>query len=135
MRAAIVGLALACAASCGPGSDAGCKEDRECGSLVCARDGDCVAASEVRVVRVTWTVRGAMANATSCGSSQSLYLMFLGFEPGDTLGFEPVPCDAGLFTIDKLPRRFTSVEIGDNNRVRQEKVIDAQGNVAFDLAP
>ena len=134
MRAAIV-LALGCAA-CGPPRDSGCERDSECGgSLVCARNGDCLPASDVRIVRITWTVRGQMANATSCAQSPSLYLMFYGFDPNDAFGFEPVPCEAGLFTIDKLPSRFTSIEIGDNNRVKLEKVIDAQGNVAFDLVP
>lgn len=136
MRAAIIGLALACAA-CGPPRDRGCQDDGECsnGSLVCARDGNCVPPADVRVVRITWTVRGGMANTTSCGGSQDLYLMFFGFEQGDQFGFEPVPCEAGLFTIDKLPRRYTSVEIGDNASIRQEKVIDAQNMVTFDLAP
>jgi hypothetical protein len=135
MRAAILGLTLACTA-CGPAPDRGCKDDGECGgSLVCARDGNCASASDVRVVRVEWTIRGGMANATSCGGSPDLYVMFLGFEPGDSFGFEPVPCLAGVFTIDKLPRRYSSVEIGDNDRIRQEKVITAQGVVTFDLAP
>lgn len=134
MRAAIVGLALA-GASCGPPGDAGCADGDCNGSLVCARDGNCVPASDVRVVRVTWTVRGGMANESSCASSPDLYVMFSGFEPGDSFGFEPVPCAAGVFTIDRLPNRYTSVEIGDNAQVRQEKAIDAQGNVAFDLAP
>lgn len=133
MRAVAFAFALA---ACGqPPSDTGCKTDRDCGGLACARNGECLPAARLRTVHVTWTIRGGMANATSCGSSQDLYLMFYGFDQGDTFGFEPVPCAAGLFTIDKLPDRYTSVEIGDNNRVRVEKVIDAQGAVAFDLLP
>lgn len=128
-------LGLVASAACGPPNGV-CAQDSDCGGDVCARNGECLPASAVRSVRVMWTVRTQPANASTCGTTQNLYLMFFGFDPNDAFGFEPVPCDAGLFSIDKLPTRFTSVEIGDtNHRFQQEKVFDAQGNVSFDLAP
>jgi hypothetical protein len=135
MRSAVV-LALL-AAACGPPSGSECEQDSECGGgSVCARNGECLPASAVQSVRITWTVRGQTASVSTCGSTQDLYLQFFGFAANDTFGYEPVPCSAGLFSIDKLPDRYNSVEIGDiNRRFRDEKVIDSQGNVSFDLAP
>lgn len=132
MRAAIV-LVFA-ATACGQPTGS-CEIDPDCqGDDVCARTGECLPRASVKFVRITWTVRGQPASATSCGNSQDLYLMFFGFSQNDTFGYQPVPCDAGLFTIDKLPTRYTSVEIGNSGGVAQEKVFDSQGNVAFDLA-
>lgn len=123
------------AGACGPGSDGTCEVDDDCGGSVCARTGECLSASSLQSVRVTWTVRGQMANATSCAPSPSLYILFGGFDPGDTLGFEPVPCDAGLFFIDKLPARFQSVELGERGGFALEMSILAGQTVAFDLMP
>ena len=135
MRAVLLLLALS-AMSCGTyESGGGCERDSECGGDVCARNGECLPDSSVRSVRITWTIRGQMANATTCAPSPSLYLLFSGFEPGDTFGYEPVPCDAGLFFIDKLPSRFGAVEIGERDSFQMEKAFDASGNVSFDLMP
>ena len=42
------------------GSQGGeCMMDRDCDDQVCARDGTCTDADEVREVTVTWTIRGA----------------------------------------------------------------------------
>lgn len=138
MRAALLVLAVA-GAACG-GSSGECSDTTNSGDCgggdVCARNGECLPASQVRLVRVTWTINGQPANDATCAQSQDLYLLFYGFDPGDSFGFQPVPCKAGLFTIDKIPTRFGSVEIGDSSgRLKQEKVITAQGTVAFDLVP
>lgn len=110
--------------------------DSECGGdLVCARNGVCLRTSEVQQVRVTWTVRGQPASATNCTGMSDFYVLFLGTLAGDSFGFAPVPCTAGVFTIDKLPRRFVSVELGAMGRFALEKAIDAQGMVMFDVAP
>lgn len=133
MRAAI---ALALLAACGGGGGGLCEVDDDCGGdLRCARNGECLPASEVRSIRITWTIRGQPPSAALCGATPDLYLMFAGTQPGDTFGYSPVPCEAGLFVMDKLSRRFVSVEIGAENRFQTEKAIDSQGNVAFDLMP
>lgn len=128
----VAALALVLAA-CG-GTDGECKVDDDCSSGVCARNGECLPESAVRSSRVTWTIRGMPANATTCAASPNFYILFYA-QPGDTLGFEPVPCAAGVFSIDKLPRRFVSVEIGVESRFLDDKAFDSQGNASFDLYP
>ena len=127
---------LSMIAACGGGGGDICQSNAHCsGDYVCARDGSCSPASEVRTLRVTWTIRGAAANTTNCAPAPDLYVLFHGFEPGDTVGFEPVPCETGLFFVDMLPRRFTSVELGERNGFELERPITAAETVMFDLMP
>lgn len=105
MRAAI----FVVLAACGSSATAPCKADSECGGDVCARNGECVAASDVGMLKVTWTVNGQMANATTCAPAPDLELWF--DSSTDYFGFEPVPCMEGQFTIDKIPLRYDSVEL------------------------
>lgn len=129
----IVAIALLLA-GCPGSSDGECMVDNDCsGSHVCARNGECLSPSAVRSARVTWTIRSMPASATTCAATPDFYILFYA-QPGDTFGFEPVPCAAGLYSIDKLPTRFISVEIG-NDRFQDDKAFDAQGHVAFDLFP
>jgi hypothetical protein len=106
------------------------------GDLVCSRTSECLLPSEVHLVRVTWTVRGQPASVTTCTAHPDLYVMFYGVEPNDVFGFAPVPCDAGRFTIDRLPKRFVGVELGvEGGNYKLQRSFDAQGNAAFDLMP
>ena len=102
-------VALVLLAACGGGSQAPCKADSDCSGDVCARNGECVSASEIQMVKVTWTVNGGPANATSCAPAPDLELWFDSAQ--DYFGFEPVPCMEGQFTIDKIPVRYDSVEL------------------------
>jgi hypothetical protein len=121
---------------CGSSGDGTCEVDNDCGGdLACARNGECLPASEVRPVRVTWTIRGMTASSYTCAGTPDFYLLFGGTQPNDFYGYEPVPCDAGLFTVDKLPRRLVSVEIGVRGGFSDIKAFDAQGNAAFDVMP
>jgi hypothetical protein len=106
MRALAV---LALLVGCGSSSQSLCKSDSDCGGDVCARNGECTAASNIRMVKVTWTVRGQQASATTCAPAPSLELYFYSTE--DTFGYEPVPCMEGQFTIDKIPLRYDQVEL------------------------
>jgi hypothetical protein len=136
MRIALV-IAVALAAACsGGGTECSMTGEDDCtGGLVCARSSECLPPEEIWKVSISWTVRGQVANATSCAPAPSLYLLFYSGTPGDEFGYQPVPCVAGLFTMDKLPRRFTGVEIGVDGGFNAEKSINAQGLVAFDLMP
>src|SRR5678816_392211 len=80
-----------------------CQVDRDCGDNICARDGICHAPSEIRAVRAEWTIRGQDANSTSCAGHADLYIAFQAAETGDHIGFSPVPCVIGQYSIDKLP--------------------------------
>ncbi len=125
-------LALIVLAACGSSADNKCKVDTDCGGQVCARNGECVDSSQVQMVKVTWTVRGQMANATTCASAPDLELWFQ--SPQDYFGFEPVPCMEGQFTIDKIPTRYDEVEldIAGGSPVAFSP-IPASLTVAFDL--
>lgn len=121
--------------SCGTPSGGACFDDNDCGGgEVCARNGECT--SNARSVRVTWTVRDMPASASTCAQTPNLFIVFSGPTPGDQFGYEPVPCAAGVFTVDKLPRRFNAVELGVASTGYSEvAAFDTQGNAKLDLAP
>ena len=131
-------LALTLAAGCPLGTGNGgtqggeCEVDRQCNDQVCARDGVCTDARDVRAVKVTWTVNGVPPNPAACPSD--FYVQFQTVDPADSLGFSPVPCAIGQYTIDKLPKRFSSVELGVEGGTRDVSAIDASGNATLDLA-
>jgi hypothetical protein len=138
MRHAALAL-MACLAGCSLTSSNGgeCVSDSQCGDDVCTRNGECLARSQVRSVRVAWTVDGVAASATSCGSHSDLYVQFHGSDYGDTLRFEPVVCSQGQFFVDKLPRRFGQVELGaaggTGTTVTVEQIDPNAGLAKFDL--
>jgi hypothetical protein len=89
-----------------------CQVDTECDpNQVCARDHACVAPSTVRAVITRWTINGEEPDGARCGDRQ-LYIQFRGEMRDDMLAFSPVACAPGQFSIDKLPARFTAVELG-----------------------
>lgn len=110
-------LFLILLAGCPRQSEGVCDEDPECDDgLVCARgDHLCVTPGEVRFVRVEWTVNGEPAGVGSCGGNTELQIQFLSNAFEDDFGFSPVPCETGVFTVDKLPIRYRSVELGVEN--------------------
>jgi hypothetical protein len=111
-----------------------CNVDNECESTqVCARDHACVEPEEVRATRTTWSFGPGMpATVASCNDLQ-MQIIFANpdFEE-DKLGFVPVPCFTALFSVDKLPRRFTRVRLnidgGDDDGFRLGSAeFDAEG--------
>ena len=132
MRYLVLLLLAGCPSSSKTKTD--CTADSDCGGYVCARDGECLPASQIYQVKTSWTIRGQMANATTCATTPDFYLQFDGYDAYDVFGYEPVPCMAGQFTIDKLPTRFTVVEIGVNNRFIDSAVI-VDGMATMDLNP
>jgi len=135
LRSLLLGLTLIGLTGC-PISNSGgeCQLDGDCsGGEVCARDEMCAATSTIREVTATWTIRGTDANVTSCGTTADLYIQFIGNDSGDTLGFSPVPCKNGQFTVDKLPTRFRQVELGVEGGARDTRTINASGMAALDL--
>lgn len=112
-----------------------CTTDADCGTEVCARDGECLPSSEVRLVKLSWTIRGSAASPTTCAQSPSFYVQFDSIDVNDSFGYEPVPCDQGQFTVDKLPRRYVQAEMGIGNRFLDAQPIDAMGQATFDLFP
>ena len=120
----------------GGGSIDGCKQDSECSaSQVCARTGDCLPASEVRAVHVTWTLRTMPASETSCANSPKLAIRFSMVGNFDSLGYSPVPCPNGKFTVDKLPRTFTHARLSlvDDPVDQPWTRFDDAGDAAIDL--
>jgi hypothetical protein len=127
---ALLALVAGCPTSSGSGGE--CEVDGQCGDQVCARDGTCSDAASVRAVKVTWTVNGAAPDAASCISD--FYIRFEAGDPADSLGFSPVPCALGQYAIDKLPKRFISVELGVDGGTRDVSAIDSNGMAMLDLA-
>ena len=98
-----------CTSSDGPE----CVVDNDCGQGVCARNGECALPADVRGVTVNWTIRGETPSASTCSRSPDFYIDFLGSSADDLWSYDPSPCRAGRFFVDKLPRRFDRVEIGN----------------------
>ena len=129
----LLGL-LVSVAGCPNPTGGECEIDGDCGGGdVCARDHMCTGSSEVRAVMATWTIRGADANVTTCGTHPDLYISFIGNDFGDTLGFAPVPCKLGQFSVDKLPVRFKQVELGVEGGTSDVRTLNAAGTAALDL--
>ncbi len=129
-------LLLVLLAGCPRQSDGVCDEDVECDDgLVCARgDHLCVLPAEVRMVRAEWTINGAPANVETCGGNLDLRIQFLSNAFEDDFGFTPVPCETGVFTVDKLPIRYRSVELGiEGSGLSDRSSFDADGTATLDL--
>ncbi|HSD90917.1 MAG TPA: hypothetical protein VLB44_25510 [Kofleriaceae bacterium] len=121
----------------GSGGDVGygCHQDSDCGgTLVCARDGECLTADSVRIIHVNWTVSGEVASDTTCVRAPELAITF-GDTAGDLFGFAPVPCNAGRYTVDKLPSRMTKVELARSGEYSggASATFDATGNAVLNL--
>lgn len=136
MRGLVLVLLASCSSSSGQSSD-GPVFSQFCGvgvacpnNEVCARSNECAAASDIRTVHVNWTVGGVAASATTCAAAPDLTIYFSG---GDhTLGFEPVPCVEGRFSIDALPIWYDYVQLGQGGRLA-EGALDDAGEVDLDL--
>ena len=134
MRWALV--LLLCAGCPQHGANGECTEDVDCDGEVCARDSACHPASEVRAVKATWTLKGQPASDTSCLAAPNFYIRFRTDVRMDSLGYSPVPCKLGQFTMDKLPTRFFKVELGIDNGDgfgTEVRAIDSNGIAAFDM--
>lgn len=88
-----------------------CVSDDECDGEVCARDGVCLPAADVHRVQVRWTVRGQPPDLTSCAGIAELELQLRGDDGGRGHSYAQVPCPLGLFTIDKIGRRYRTVTL------------------------
>jgi hypothetical protein len=112
----------------------GCQSDTACGSgYVCARDGSCTTAANVRVVHANWTMRDQVASDATCTNAAKLDITFS--TGADQFGFSPVPCKAGKFTVDKLPVRYTTVTLSRAGDYYggASAVFDSMGNAQLDL--
>lgn len=94
----------------GGNSGYGCETDAECGGLTCTRNGECLSAGLVREVRTIWTIDGEAASVPACMNAPKLSITFTS-STGEEFGYTPVPCEAGKFTVDKFPTRFTGVSL------------------------
>jgi hypothetical protein len=129
------GLLIVLLAACpGNSSTVTCQSDSDCGGEVCTRDGECLPANEIRGVKVTWTIGGKIADATSCARAPEFYIDFYGSFAASSFGYAPVPCMQSQFFIDKLPTSFDQVELGANGVFDRVKPIDNTNTASFDLA-
>jgi len=104
-----------------------------CGTLVCARDGLCYPPEDIHAIHVSWTVGGAPANVSTCAGTPDLAIGFAD-DIGVWLGFAPVLCRGGRFTVDKAPRTYTRVELGPQGTSSPTSaLIDDAGDALIDL--
>ncbi|MCX5744947.1 MAG: hypothetical protein NT062_20865 [Proteobacteria bacterium] len=128
-----VGLVLVLGA-CESSSGGPCAIDNDCsGGERCARTMECLPDAEIRSVRAEWTVGGQPPSAASCAVLGPLQVSFYGDYVEDAIGFAPVPCVTGVFTIDKLPTRFYDAQLGPENGLPRSASLDAEGIARFDL--
>lgn len=115
--------------------DYGCSSDAACGvGSLCTRTGECLPASQVRAVHTYWTVAGKTASSATCTNAPNLAITFSS-GAGEQMGYTPVPCRAGLHTVDKFPTRFTSVQLAIEGDYAggDSATFDADGNAQLDL--
>jgi hypothetical protein len=113
----------------------GCRLDSECAGQVCARDGACYPATSIRAVHASWTIAGQPATETTCTSHPHLTIHFTAAAvTGESFGYAPVPCENGRFTVDKLPTKYTRVDLGpESGTTETSATIDINGDAAIDL--
>nr|HEX4312391.1 hypothetical protein [Kofleriaceae bacterium] len=124
-----------------PPTEPGSCTDTSCGTgNVCANDGSCYPASEIRVLHVTWTVGGQPANATTCATEPDLMLDMTSTSdpdvPGDFgEGWAPVPCQEGEFSFQKMPALYDGAELDPYGAgtATARGAFDGSGDVALDL--
>lgn len=91
-----------------------CAQDSDCqAGSVCVRAGQCFPQDQVRSIAVVWTVGGQPASDASCGTHVNFTLQF-DSDVGYSYGYEPVPCRAGKFTVDKIATIINFVEMFDS---------------------
>ena len=135
MRAAVLLLLLAAGCPTDPGS-AECTKDSDCAPDLCTRAEQCAAPSDIRSVKITWTIGGNPASASSCASMPDLFVEVVGDTPVEQIAFAPVPCDQGVFNFDKLPTSYGIAELGiDGAGTGDQVAIDASNAAHFDLFP
>jgi len=133
MRALAVVVLVGCAGN-------GDESAERCGNKtcqpgeLCTRTDECVAASEVRAIHVSWTLGGQPGNATTCTGKPDLSaLIFSSLDRGHLM-YSPVPCAAGMFSVDRLAIWFDLVQLGAlNDAGRQGGKLDSAGNLTLDL--
>jgi hypothetical protein len=137
IRAPALVASLLLATGCVRSADEPCVDDADCDGLVCARDGVCLDAGEVRRVQIRWTVGGAVPDATRCAGITELELQLDDSAGGPGHRYAQVPCALGLFTIDAIGRRYDGVTLvgfdaAGSRVVRGTAAIsdDAEGNGA-----
>ncbi len=121
----------------GPAGDPldGCAADRECSPQVCARDRSCYPASSIYFGHVAWTINGKPASDATCVTMPKLTLRFRASN-GESFGFAPVPCKNGEFSVDKMPKLYTSVELGPQDSISATTAsIDSETGEAMVLLP
>ena len=140
MRGLLLVLLVGCTISPGdsgtfdPGAGQECRSDSACSNGdVCTRTSVCLPPSQVRAVHAMWTLSGEPASELSCSDAPDLKIKLHASTTDARLEFVPVPCVAGKFSVDKLPRSFDRVELGpaDSSNGWRSASFDAVTGEAF----
>ncbi len=118
-----------------------CKTDNDCGgavpNLICDQSRVCADKTTLRTIRVNWTINGSTPSGATCSSIDHLKLDFASDDGVVAFAFDPVPCAAGSFPIDEMPKavikvKITGVKLAGTSLVG-ESFIDSAGNVIIDI--
>jgi hypothetical protein len=115
----------------------GCHDGLGCPSdQVCARNDACLPPEQVRAVHVMWTVAGKPASVTSCAAAPDLRIQLNRADGADRgVNWAPVPCEAGKFSVDRLPRSYDPVWLGreSGGGARDAALDRSTGEATLDL--
>lgn len=118
-----------------------CINDSDCGgsvpNLICDQSKACADKTTLRTIRVNWTVKGSTPSGATCSGIDHLKLDFTSDDNAIAFAFDPVPCAAGSFPIDKMPVAVIKVKITGvklaGTALAGESFIDGAGNVNIDI--
>lgn len=135
---ALLGV-LAANAGCAP---LYCERDSDCGSQVCTHTRECVAPDQVRSIRLSWTLYELPPDESLCEALgvTAMRVTFQDSAAWEAQSYEPVPCELGQVYFNRLPLRFTLVEIValGGGLILESRLLDMQGPetiVTVDLSP
>jgi hypothetical protein len=130
--------------ACGEDADktgATCKVDGDCkgnvGGLVCDQASFCTDSATLQTVRARWTLKGLTPGGASCSAYSRLVVEFKSPDGATDFGFDPVPCPAGMFTINKVPSQITKARViaylNAGGTSMADGFIDPSGNVSINV--
>ncbi|MBP9086629.1 MAG: hypothetical protein KBG15_10960 [Kofleriaceae bacterium] len=118
-----------------------CSNDSDCGgsvpNLICDQSKVCADKATLRTIRVNWTINGNTPSGATCTGIDRMKLEFTSEDNAVAFAFDPVPCAAGSFPIDKMPNAVIKVKITATKLTGAplvgESFIDGSGNVNINI--
>ena len=144
MRATVAAHVLAFAPACLQlDTQPECLGDDECEGA-CTRTQECALGTLVDVT-VTWRIHGLTPTPDNPGACLGVDHLALTFEDSNDYAggvmYEPIPCELGITTYDKMPPRFDSIGLSaqsSSGRIldsAQQRLQPGENIIEFSLFP